>query len=337
MFLKKRWIIAILLLIIGYLMGPRPAAPVYRKELPAIPQSPNELETYIRNKEKVRKVKPDNEARIVWYDDSLKGKTEYVIVYLHGFTASQGEGDPLHRNIASRFGCNLYLARLAEHGLDTIDALRKLTAEKYWESAKEALAIGKRLGQKVILMGTSTGGTNALQLAAAYPSEIAALVLLSPNIAINDPNAWLLNNPWGLQIATLVKRSRYLDTKDQREAFKKYWYSHYRLEGVVALEELMETSMLPENFNKIDQPSLLVYYYKDEVHQDSVVKVSAMKEMFRQLKTPDSLKREVPLASVGDHVLGSPIKSKDVAAVENAVIDFFKQVLHLKEKGEPSE
>ena len=64
MFLKKRWIIAILLLVIGYLMGPRPAAPVYRKDLPAIPQSPNELETYVRNREKARKVKPDNEARI---------------------------------------------------------------------------------------------------------------------------------------------------------------------------------------------------------------------------------------------------------------------------------
>jgi pimeloyl-ACP methyl ester carboxylesterase len=58
------------------------------------------------------------------------------------------------------------------------------------------LAIGRQLGNKVIIMGTSTGGTNALQLAAAYPNDVEALILLSPNIAINDPNAWLLNNPW---------------------------------------------------------------------------------------------------------------------------------------------
>ncbi len=80
-----------------------------------------------------------------------------------------------------------------------------LTADKYWESAKEALAIGQQIGNKVILVGTSTGGTLALQLAAQYP-EVYAMVLLSPNIAINDPNAWLLNNPWGLQISQAGKR-----------------------------------------------------------------------------------------------------------------------------------
>ena len=50
-------------------------------------------------------------------------------------------------------------------------------------------------------MGTSTGGTQALQLAAAYPNDVAALILMSPNIEINDPNAWILNNHWGLQLA----------------------------------------------------------------------------------------------------------------------------------------
>ena len=61
-----------------------------------------------------------------------------------------------------------------------------LTADKLWNSAKEAYAIGKQLGKKVIIMATSTGGTLALKLAAEYP-EIAGLILLSPNIAINDP------------------------------------------------------------------------------------------------------------------------------------------------------
>jgi len=118
------------------------------------------------------------------------------------------EGDPVHRDIAKFFGCNLYLARLAQHGIDTTDALINMTADNLWESAKQAYAIGKKLGKKVILMGTSTGGTLALQLAATYP-EVSGLVLYSPNIAIKDPNAWLLNNPWGLSIARMVKGSQY--------------------------------------------------------------------------------------------------------------------------------
>ncbi|MEN9686161.1 MAG: hypothetical protein RLZZ28_1947, partial [Bacteroidota bacterium] len=203
----KSFLLILVALVFIYLLGPSPHTPVYTATMPEVPASASALENYIAQQESMHKIKPDNQARIVWANDSIRQKTEYAIVYLHGFSASQEEGNPVHRNIARQFGCNLYLARLSQHGVDTSDALYHLTAENLWESAKQAYAIGKQLGNKVILMGTSTGGTLALQLAAAYP-EIAGLVLYSPNIAINDPNAWLLNNPWGLQIARLVKGSK---------------------------------------------------------------------------------------------------------------------------------
>jgi len=313
-------------------MGPKPPTPVYKKDMPAVPEQPAKLEEYIQEGESTHKIKKDNEARIVWINDSAHGKTEYAIVYLHGFAASQGEGNPLHRNIAKKFGCNLYLSRLADHGLDTIDAMKKLTTDKYWESAKEALAIGKQLGNKVILMGTSTGATNALQLAAAYPNDVAALLLLSPNIAINDDNAWVLNNPWGLQLATIINGSRFIDSKDQRESYKQYWYAHYRLEAVVGLQEMLETSMTRETFSKINQPALLLYYYKDEVNQDSVVKVQPMKEMFAQLATPASQKRAIAMPNTGNHVIGSPLKSKDVEGVEREIEKFIIEVLKIEMK-----
>lgn len=327
---RKLWLIIPLLLVIGYLMGPKPSTPVFKKDMPAVPEQTALLDDYIRTKESAHKVKPDNEARIVWYNDSNRAKTEYSIIYLHGFSASQEEGNPVHRNIAKKFGCNLLLTRLAEHGLDTVDAMRKLSADKYWESVKEALAIGKQLGNKIILMGTSTGGTNALQLAAAYPNDVQALVLMSPNIAINDPNAWILNNPWGLQIATLVQGTRYIESSDQRDIYKKYWYSKYRLEAAVALEELLESSMTKETFSRISQPTLMLYYYKDEVHQDSVVKVQPMKEMFSQLATPSSQKRSVAMPNTGNHVIASHIKSKDVAGVENEIEKFMTEVLRMQ-------
>ncbi|NCU04194.1 MAG: alpha/beta hydrolase, partial [Chitinophagaceae bacterium] len=136
-FLKRllKWI-AILLLILGiiYFLGPNPSTPVYSTALPAVPADAAALENYIAANEAQHKIKPENEARIVWYNDSTKQKTEYAIVYLHGFSASQEEGDPVHTAIAKKFGCNLYLARLAEHGIDTSEAMLHLTAEKYWES-----------------------------------------------------------------------------------------------------------------------------------------------------------------------------------------------------------
>ncbi len=318
----------LLVLVIVYLFGPHPATPVYDQVVPVVPAAAATLEKYIADQESKHKIKPDNEARIVWANDSSKQKTEYAIVYLHGFSACQEEGDPVHRNLAKQFGCNLYLSRLSQHGIDTSDALANMTADNLWESAKEAYAIGKQLGNKVILMGTSTGGTLALQLAAAYP-EVAGLVLLSPNIAINDRNAWLLNNPWGLQIARLVKGSEFNIIKKDNPEYKKYWNDKYRLEATVQLEELLETTMTNTHFAKIKQPTLVLYYYKDEMHQDPVVKVSAMKDMFAHLGTPEEQKKMIPIPEAGNHVLGSPIQSKDIITVEKEGVAFMKETLHM--------
>jgi pimeloyl-ACP methyl ester carboxylesterase len=179
-------------------------------------------------------------------------------------------------------------------------------------------------------MGTSTGGTNALQLAAAYPDKIHSLLLMSPNIAINNDKAWLLNNPWGLQIAKAVQGSDHVLSKDQRDIYKNYWYSRYPLKAATELQELLETTMTEETFKKIKQPLLLLYYYKDEQHQDAVVSVPAMLKMFEQIQTSSALKYKKAIPDAGDHVIGSYIKSKDVPAVEAAVDSFMRTILRLK-------
>lgn len=331
--MRRKWLLLIpVALLIIYIAGPTPPTPKYSKDLPAVPSGAKDLETYIKENEAQHKLKPDNEARIIWANDSMKLPTQYAIVYLHGFSASQKEGDPIHKNIAKEFGCNLYLSRLAEHGIDTTDQLINLTADEYWESAKQAFVIGKKLGEKIILMSTSTGGTLALQLAAAYPDQIAALILLSPNIEIFDSKAMILNNHWGLQIARMIKKSDYIESTDETPNYKKYWSTPYRLEAAVALEELLETTMNKETFEKVKQPTLLLYYYKDDVHQDSVVKVSAMLNMFDQLGTPANLKRKQAMPNTGNHVIGSPIKSGDVEGVQKEIEKFMVEILSMKKE-----
>jgi pimeloyl-ACP methyl ester carboxylesterase len=330
---RWRWMLLIpLLLILLYFAGPRPSKPVYSPDMPAVPTDPSALEGYIAGIESAHHLKTDNQARIVWADSSRK-RTPYVIVYLHGFSASQGEGIPVHRYIADKYGCNLFLSRLAEHGIDTAEPMVNLTADKYWNSAKEALAIGRQLGDKVILMGTSTGGTLALQLAAAYPDQVAGLVLMSPNIAINDPNAWLLNDPWGLQIAHMVTGSDYIASKeDYGPLWRQYWYPKYRTEAAVALEELLETTMNRTTFQQVKQPVSMFYYYKDEIHQDSTVKVAAALEMFDELGTPAALKYKEALPEAGTHVLSSDIRSHDVPGAEKGIVHFLSDIMHLPEK-----
>lgn len=321
-FLKISGIILLLFTAL-YFLGPHPSPAIIENTLPNIPEQVN-LDSLVQAGENQHKLKANNEAKIIWADSSHQ-PTEYAIVYLHGFSASQMEGAPVHENIAKAFHCNLFLARQAEHGIDTTEDLLNLTAEKYWESAKFAYAIGKKLGKKVIIMSTSTGGTLSLQLAATYP-EIAGLVMYSPNIEINNPAAPLLNNPWGLQIARFVKGGNYADIPFKNNEYPKYWNTRYRLESTVELQNLIEATMTSETFSKVKQPILVLYYYKDEQNQDNVVKVSGIKKMFAAISTPDSLKKMVAIPNAGNHVLASPIVSKDIVSVEKETATFLKSI-----------
>ncbi|MEN8138829.1 MAG: alpha/beta hydrolase [Bacteroidota bacterium] len=333
MSLYKILIALVFLIAAIYFFGPKPESAVYNNDFPKLPSDLSLLADSIDKSEKSRgNIKKDNEAVIVFADDSLKQKTEWSLVYLHGFSASQMEGAPVHREFAKRYGMNLFLARLRDHGIDTSDALLDMTSERMWKSAKEALAVGEKLGDKVILMSTSTGGTLSLILAANFPEKVSALINFSPNIEINDPAAFILNDPWGLKIARLVKGSDYNVTGSETEESAKYWNNKYRLEAIVNLQELVESSMNKKTFKKVACPTLTVAYYKDEDNQDPTVKVEAQEWMSENISTSESKKRFVKLPDVGAHPLASGIYSKDLDSVRETINSFAEEVLELRTK-----
>ena len=326
---SKRLLWSSLVLLVGaYFLGPEPETPHLSLDFPTVPSASKELEEYVRNLDKGHVVKPGNESEIVWYDTG-KSKTEYAVLYLHGFSASKMEGDPVHRQFARKFGCNLYLPRLADHGIDTTETLLLFTVDRVWESAKTGLAIAGKLGNKVIVIGTSTGATLALKLAAEYPDRIHALINLSPNIEINNGAAFLLNDPWGIYIARIVVGDKYRVTGATPE-HAKYWNKKYRLEALTELQELLEVTMNDDTFEKVRQPSLTLYYYKDEDEQDPEVKVSAMLEMHQKLATPEHLKMAKAMPKTGFHVIGSSQTSQDVPGVFSEMDRFAREKLGLK-------
>jgi esterase/lipase len=324
-FLRSLLILFLVFLIV-YAFGPQVKSGDYTDGLYNIRDTGLVLEHWLDLKESKLKLKPDNQARIIWQNDSLKTRTKYAVVYLHGFTASQEEGDPVHTNFAKSIGANLYLARLSEHGKDTSEPLYNMTATSLWESAKEAYSIGKQLGEKVILMGTSTGGTLVLMLAAEQYPEISGVILISPNIEINDPLAFIANDQWGLQLTRFVMGGNMRTLKNTSPEYQKYWNHQYRNEAILQVQQLLEDKMTTETFRQINQPLCMFYYYKDEEHQDPVVRVSAMLNMFNSISTPENKKRKVPVPEGGDHVLGSYIKSKDLKTVDIESLKFARDM-----------
>ncbi|HPE77700.1 MAG TPA: alpha/beta hydrolase, partial [Draconibacterium sp.] len=300
----------VLIFVIVYLMGPKPPQVNLNKDLPSISASIANIEDYVKKNDKGLRLKPDNESRIIWANDSVKERTTYSLLYLHGFSASWYEGYPTNIEFARYFGCNAYFPRLASHGIETEDALIDMTPDRLWESAKDALMIARTLGRKVIIMGTSTGGTLALKLAADFPEYVDGLILYSPNIRINNKAAFLLSKPWGLQIGQKAEGGKYRISEEEPDSkYCKYWNCKYRMEAVVFLQQLVDETMINQTYKNITEPVFLGYYYKDETHQDDVVKVDAMLKMYDHLGTPAGLKVKVAFPEAGDHVIGCEFKS----------------------------
>jgi len=319
--------IALVILLVVYFIGPRPDSVTIDNNPVSIDVSLDQLSQFVQDKEDATPhLKPGNAAQIIWAD-SIHEKTAYSLVYLHGFSASHEEGAPINKEIAKRYGMNLYLSRISGHGTNESDPFGQLTVEDMVNSAKEAVAIGKLLGDNVIVMSCSTGGTFGLYLAANDP-DIASLILYSPNIDLYDQTSDVLLAPWGLQIARLISGGKQR-TFEATEDVQKYWTTTYRLEGAVALKQLLQETMRPDIFQKITQPVFIGYYYKSELEQDNVISVEKILEMNGQLGTADSNKIIKAFADVGNHAINSKYFSKDVASVRKETINFLEKNMGL--------
>ena len=323
-------LVFIAILVIVFISGPKFPSPALSDTLPVVQIQTNQFENYLKTKESGLKIKPDNESKLFWANDSLKNKTAYCLLYLHGYAASWYEGNPVHIDFARRYGMNLYAPLLASHGIDTTEALIDMTPDRLYDSAKEALVAAQILGDKVILMSTSTGGTLSLKLAAEFPELMDGLILLSPNIEINNPAAFLLSKPWGLQVARSVFDGKDRVTNpDSSSVDCQYWICKQRLESSVYLQQLVEATMTKGTFESVDEPLFLGYYYKDEELQDPTVKVDAMLKMFDQLKTPADQKQKVAFPEAGTHVIGCKLYSGAWQEVEAATFQFAEEKLGL--------
>lgn len=322
----KKILIVLVVLVALYAVGPHPDAPT----LPGpswtnIPNEPAAITSFLQAKEAQNgNLKPDNEGQIIYADSANPQKTKTVVLYIHGFSASPMEGNPLHKSIAKSLHANLVLARIEDHGeFPTDSTMAKASADKFYQSVENYYALAKKLGDEVIVLGTSFGGAMSLVLATKHP-EIKALMLYGPCIAIKDPTAPLVDNPWGLQLARAVMRSDFRDIPSVSPGHKNFWSLHYRLEGVVAIQNFLTHEMTDETFEKVKVPVFLGYYYQDETHQDNVVSVQAMRDMFPKLGS--KIKKELAFPLSGYHVITSDILGKRVDLPIQASLDFIQKL-----------
>lgn len=284
-----------------------------------IPDRLSELEEYVRESEdRVDDLIPEARARIVWAGDR-KRKTSCSLVYLHGFRATHQEGDPTHFRVARSMGYNLYLSRHEGHGRRQDLPFQQLVTDDLTRSARKAIEIGLRLGERVILMGTSTGGSMALWLAGLpeYRDRIQALVLYAPLINFYG---WpsLLKHSLPRNLLRLVPGPRHrlrADPGSEKESL--IWYSEYALQGVLALGSFIQKQMTRGNFQRVSCPVFTGYY-----EGDRVVSVPAMRKMHRQLGTAPGRRVLLNFPAAGTHVICSGLLSGSVDVVVETTEQF---------------
>lgn len=165
-----------------------------------------DLDGYLAQAEAgVANLREGSEKRIIWAG-ATGAKTAVSVVYLHGFSANRQEISPVAENVAAALGANVYFTRLTGHGQDGA-AMATASVAHWMADAAEAMAIGRALGDRVIVIGTSTGATLATLMArdADMAQGLAGMVFVSPNFGVKSAAGKILDMPfahvWGPWVA----------------------------------------------------------------------------------------------------------------------------------------
>lgn len=201
------------------------------------------------------------EARIVWA--GARRRTPLSLVYLHGFSASRMETAPLADRVAAELGANLFYARLAGHGR-TPAAMDEARVSDWVEDAVLAFEVGRRIGERVVIIGTSTGATLATLLAATRSlPELAALILVAPNFGPKDGRAGMLTWPGSrVWVPWIVGRERVVPPENDGHA--RYWTTTYPSTALITMMQLVR-AVRRAPLEKISQPVLALFSDADAV------------------------------------------------------------------------
>ena len=278
---------------------------------------PDDLDAYLAASEaRLPDLIPGTEKTILWAAEPGR-QTALAIVYLHGFSATRQETAPLADQVAGSLGANLFYMRFRGHGRGG-DALAEVSVNDWLNDAWEALAIGRRLGKKVLLIGTSNGGTVASWLAGQPGGEdLFALVLISPNFGPRDAMAEVLTWPWAGTIARMVVGREYAWTPNN-ERHARYWTHRYPSSALLAMMGMVKLAR-DSDLGRIRPPLLVLYSPEDQVVDPRRIETA----FARFGSTPKVLVAVEDSADPQHHVLaGDILASADTERISELILRF---------------
>lgn len=262
---------------------------------------------------------PGTNKRIRWIDPATRQPTPLAVVYLHGFSATRQETAPYAENLANALGANLFETRLKGHGLRSAK-LEDVTAEDWLADATEALNIGEQIGERVVIVGTSTGATLALLLRQLDTLDnVAAMILMSPNFGLQDSSSDLLTGPGGPLLARILAGDTH-SWPAANEEQELYWSTRYPMSAIIEMmrlvDALRESPRLPFN-----SPILAILSPRDDV-----IDYQAALNGLGQLDAPAVEIVNVDTVGAGHHVLaGNILAPQNTAPLIERTLGFLQE------------
>ena len=318
-----RVVLLLALVLVGLaIFGPREPVDLSARFDPAA--FGNDLDTYFETQEaRFDDIVEGVEKRVVWAGD--KGaKTPVSVLYIHGFSATSEEIRPVPDKVAQALGANLIFTRLSGHGRSG-EAMAEPRVADWMLDTAEALAAARVIGDQVIVISTSTGGTlvGAAALREDLMKNVAGAVFVSPNFAMNNAASIILTWPavrwWGPLVAGAQRSFETLN-----EGHQTYWTNSYPTVALMPMAALVK-AVDGLDLGRAKIPALFVIS-----DQDQVVSPSKNREVAEEWGG-DS---ELLVLSMGDgddpysHVIAGDILSPgQTSGVVDAIITWAQAVL----------
>ena len=279
-------------------------------------------------------VRPGNEERLVWANPQAPDRRASIaILYVHGFGASRAEGEAVVEPLAQALHATTYYTRLPGHGGD-LEHHAAAQPAQYFAVLEEDFHRLRPLADKLILIGSSTGGLLTAWLAARHPEQVDALVLASPLFELSAKGSFLLSRRLGLPLVQALL-GEYRDAGWKRDpqgrkqpGYENFWITRQKMSAIGVVEDIRRQALIEAPAADISAPVLLLYYFADAQNQDEVCSVAAMQSFIAKTHhgAPHPLTRSVAIAD-GNHILLSRYVRTDKATISRELQTFLDAVL----------
>ncbi|MCB0910863.1 MAG: alpha/beta fold hydrolase [Propionibacteriaceae bacterium] len=243
--------------------------------------------------------------------------TPTAVVIFHGYCNTPDE----FRLVAQAYrdqGDNVWVPRLPHHGLADkfTDEFSQLTAEELRDFADDQIDIAAGLGEKVLVMGLSGGGSVALWTGLERP-EVTRTVLISPMLQPIGYSEWAVPPIVRALRLSPVDSYAWYNAEKQADNVEGMIYPRYSLKGVAAILGMRIWAQSKTGGTETPMQASVLLIRNDG---DQTVDADFNQNLLTQLTAPDGLEVYRIPASAGllhDLIAPDPEFNTDAQVTES--------------------